>query len=80
MQINFISRFYYADTFMSLYFLLFQGLYGLLDHKLANLLIQKANATLFQNRTVKELLWGYKDPMLNTMMGVFYPVRMTTLC
>lgn len=60
------------------YFLLFQGVYGLLDHKLANLFIQSSNANLFQNRTVKELLWGYRDPMLNSMIGVFYPVRMTT--
>lgn len=64
---------------ISLYFLLFQGVYSLLDHKLANLFIQSSNSKLFQNRTVKELLWGYKDPMLNTMLGVFYPVRMTTL-
>ncbi|XP_067284176.1 platelet glycoprotein 4 [Pseudorasbora parva] len=54
------------------------GVYSLLDHKLANWLIQHNNATLFQNRTVKELLWGYKDPMLNSMIGVFYPYNGTS--
>lgn len=36
---------------------------------------------MFQNRTLKELLWGYKDPFLSlvpypisTTVGVFYPV------
>ncbi|XP_077090209.1 platelet glycoprotein 4 [Siphateles boraxobius] len=54
------------------------GVYSLLGHKLANWFIQSSNSTLFQNRTVKELLWGYKDPMLKTMMGVFYPYNDTT--
>uniref|UniRef100_A0A8C1WBM7 Platelet glycoprotein 4 n=1 Tax=Cyprinus carpio TaxID=7962 RepID=A0A8C1WBM7_CYPCA len=27
--------------------------------------------------TVKELLWGYKDPMLGSMLGVFYPYNDT---
>uniref|UniRef100_A0A8C1PL76 Platelet glycoprotein 4 n=1 Tax=Cyprinus carpio TaxID=7962 RepID=A0A8C1PL76_CYPCA len=53
------------------------GVYSLLGHKFANLLIQRSNSSLFQNRTVKELLWGYKDPMLGSMLGVFYPYNDT---
>uniref|UniRef100_A0A672RAY3 Platelet glycoprotein 4 n=1 Tax=Sinocyclocheilus grahami TaxID=75366 RepID=A0A672RAY3_SINGR len=60
-----------------LYFLLFQGVYSLLDHRLANLFIQSSGSTLFQKRTVKELLWGYKDPMLGSTLGVFYPYNDT---
>ncbi|KAI2665328.1 Platelet glycoprotein 4 [Labeo rohita] len=56
------------DTFTSLN-LAVAGVYSLLDHKLANLLIQRSNSSLFQNRTVKELLWGYKDPMLGSTLG-----------
>lgn len=36
---------------------------------------------MFQTRTLRELLWGYKDPFLSlvpypipTTVGVFYPV------
>lgn len=36
---------------------------------------------MFQTRTLKELLWGYKDPFLSLVpypisstIGVFYPV------
>ncbi|RXN10965.1 platelet glyco 4 [Labeo rohita] len=64
------------DTFTSLN-LAVAGVYSLLDHKLANLLIQHSNSSLFQNRTVKELLWGYKDPMLGSTLGVFYPYNDT---
>nr|AND94632.1 Cd36 [Ctenopharyngodon idella]UAT16708.1 cluster determinant 36 [Ctenopharyngodon idella] len=64
------------DIFTSLN-LAVAGIYGLLDHKLANLIFQRYDATLFQNRTVKELLWGYRDPMLNSMVGVFYPYNNT---
>uniref|UniRef100_A0A8C0T465 Platelet glycoprotein 4 n=1 Tax=Canis lupus familiaris TaxID=9615 RepID=A0A8C0T465_CANLF len=46
-----------------------------------NSLIKKSKSSMFQNRTVKELLWGYTDPFLslvpypvNTKVGVFYPV------
>uniref|UniRef100_A0A8C2J750 Platelet glycoprotein 4 n=1 Tax=Cyprinus carpio TaxID=7962 RepID=A0A8C2J750_CYPCA len=53
------------------------GVYSLLGHKFANLLIQRSNSSLFQNRTVKELLWGYKDPMLGSILGVFYPYNDT---
>ncbi|XP_016370996.1 platelet glycoprotein 4 [Sinocyclocheilus rhinocerous] len=64
------------DIFTSLN-LAVAGVYGLLGHRLANWLIQRSNSTLFQNRTVKELLWGYKDPMLGSMLGVFYPYNDT---
>ncbi|XP_051544852.1 platelet glycoprotein 4-like [Myxocyprinus asiaticus] len=53
------------------------GVYSFLDHKLANWFINRSNSSLFQNRTVRELLWGYKDPMLNSMLGVFYPYNGT---
>ncbi|KTG04525.1 hypothetical protein cypCar_00008750 [Cyprinus carpio] len=64
------------DIFTSLN-LAVAGVYSLLDHRLANLLIQRSNSTLFQSRTVKELLWGYKDPMLGSTLGVFYPYNDT---
>ncbi|XP_056604459.1 platelet glycoprotein 4 [Triplophysa dalaica] len=53
------------------------GVYSFLDHKWANWLINSSNSKLFQKRTVKELLWGYRDPMLKTTMGVFYPYNGT---
>ncbi|KAK3544895.1 hypothetical protein QTP86_027639 [Hemibagrus guttatus] len=59
------------------YFFLFQGVYSLLNHKVANMMIQQSGSSLFQTRTVKELLWGYKDPMLKAPMGVFYPYNGT---
>ncbi|XP_026087128.1 platelet glycoprotein 4 [Carassius auratus] len=64
------------DVFTSLN-LAVAGVYSLLDHRLANLLIQRSSSTLFQSRTVKELLWGYKDPMLGSRLGVFYPYNDT---
>lgn len=49
-----------------------------------NTLIKKSKSTMFQRRTVGELLWGYKDPFLsivpypiNTTIGVFYPYNNT---
>ncbi|XP_053506765.1 platelet glycoprotein 4 [Ictalurus furcatus] len=48
-----------------------------LSHVVANILIQASNSNLFQNRTVKELLWGYRDPMLKAQLGVFYPYNGT---
>ncbi|XP_030071988.1 platelet glycoprotein 4 [Microcaecilia unicolor] len=50
-----------------------------------NTLIKKTNSSLFQNRTVKELIWGYTDPLLTelnfkplgTETGVFYPYNDT---
>ncbi|XP_034522946.1 platelet glycoprotein 4 [Ailuropoda melanoleuca] len=49
-----------------------------------NSLIKKSKSSLFQKRTVKEFLWGYKDPFLSlapypvsTTVGVFYPYNNT---
>ncbi|XP_069317749.1 platelet glycoprotein 4-like [Eulemur rufifrons] len=49
-----------------------------------NLLIKKSNSSMFQNRTLKELLWGYEDPFLTLIpypalatVGVFYPYNNT---
>ncbi|XP_057614733.1 platelet glycoprotein 4 [Chionomys nivalis] len=51
---------------------------------LLNSLIKKSKSSMFQNRTLKELLWGYKDPFLSlvpypipTTIGVFYPYNDT---
>ncbi|KAM9467758.1 platelet glycoprotein 4 [Clarias gariepinus] len=53
------------------------GVYSLLNHSLANIIINLSSSSLFQNRTVKEILWGYHDPMLRTTLGVFYPYNGT---
>ena len=52
-----------------------------------NSLIKKSKSSMFQNRTLKELLWGYTDPFLNlvpypvtTTIGVFYPVSNNYKC
>ncbi|XP_042104412.1 platelet glycoprotein 4-like isoform X3 [Ovis aries] len=49
-----------------------------------NVLIKNSNSFMFQKRTLKELLWGYKDPFLSlvpysipTTVGVFYPYNNT---
>ncbi|XP_023666688.2 platelet glycoprotein 4 [Paramormyrops kingsleyae] len=46
-------------------------------HKLLNFLISINNASLFQSRTVKEMLWGYYDPVTMRTVGVFYPYNGT---
>ncbi|XP_062928875.1 platelet glycoprotein 4 isoform X1 [Mobula hypostoma] len=52
-------------------------------HNIINMVLKKANASLFQNRTVEELLWGYEDPILkqlnigDSMTGIFYPYNGT---
>ncbi|KFP83561.1 PREDICTED: platelet glycoprotein 4 [Apaloderma vittatum] len=50
----------------------------------ANSFIKSSKSTMLQNRTVKELLWGYTDPFLdkipmvsNSVVGVFYPYNGT---
>ncbi|MCI4388710.1 hypothetical protein PGIGA_G00089070 [Pangasianodon gigas] len=53
------------------------GVYSLLNHMVANMMIQLSGSSLFQKRTVKELLWGYTDPMLKVKLGVFYPYNGT---
>ncbi|NWZ98733.1 CD36 protein, partial [Nesospiza acunhae] len=48
--------------------------------------VKKSNAAILQNRTVKEILWGYTDPFLDSIpfagvksfVGVFYPYNETT--
>uniref|UniRef100_A0A8C6CHI5 Platelet glycoprotein 4 n=1 Tax=Moschus moschiferus TaxID=68415 RepID=A0A8C6CHI5_MOSMO len=49
-----------------------------------NVFIKNSNSFMFQKRTLKELLWGYKDPFLSsvpysipTTVGVFYPYNNT---
>ncbi|KFQ25875.1 PREDICTED: platelet glycoprotein 4 [Merops nubicus] len=51
---------------------------------LLNTWIKASRSTMLQNRTVKELLWGYKDPFLSKVpfpldpvVGVFYPYNET---
>ncbi|XP_004676950.1 PREDICTED: platelet glycoprotein 4 [Condylura cristata] len=51
---------------------------------LLNSLIKKSKSALFQRRTVREFLWGYKDPFLSlvpypidTTVGLFYPYNDT---
>ncbi|NXS81718.1 CD36 protein, partial [Erpornis zantholeuca] len=51
-----------------------------------NTWIKASKSTLLQNRTVKEILWGYTDPFLdripfpgvNPVVGVFYPYNGTS--
>uniref|UniRef100_A0A8C3GC81 Platelet glycoprotein 4 n=1 Tax=Cyclopterus lumpus TaxID=8103 RepID=A0A8C3GC81_CYCLU len=46
-------------------------------HAVLENLIKTSNSSLFQHRTVKELLWGYDDPMLKAKLGLFYPYNGT---
>ncbi|KAM9328407.1 platelet glycoprotein 4 [Pholidichthys leucotaenia] len=46
---------------------------GFLDKRM----IRDSNSSLFQHLTVKELLWGYTDPMLNGELGLFHPYNGT---
>ncbi|NXO92187.1 CD36 protein, partial [Certhia brachydactyla] len=51
-----------------------------------NTWIKSSKSTMLQNRTVKEILWGYTDPFLdsvpfpgvNPFVGVFYPYNGTS--
>ncbi|NXL73980.1 CD36 protein, partial [Leptocoma aspasia] len=51
-----------------------------------NTWVKSSNSAILQNRTVKEILWGYKDPFLNSVpfpgvnpiVGVFYPYNETS--
>ncbi|XP_063301512.1 platelet glycoprotein 4 [Pelobates fuscus] len=54
---------------------------------LVNGFIKRSNSSLFQNRSVREILWGYRDPFLeqipNALLpdkttGLFYPYNGTT--
>lgn len=49
-----------------------------------NIFIKKSKSSMFQTRSLKELLWGYEDPFLSlipypisTTVGVFYPYNNT---
>uniref|UniRef100_UPI00398F48C4 platelet glycoprotein 4 isoform X2 n=1 Tax=Pristiophorus japonicus TaxID=55135 RepID=UPI00398F48C4 len=59
------------------------SLYPQFLHEIVNGILKKANASLFQNRTVAELLWGYEDPILkqanskDRITGIFYPYNGT---
>ncbi|KAK2832109.1 hypothetical protein Q7C36_015571 [Tachysurus vachellii] len=53
------------------------GVYSMVGHVLANIMIQASKSSLFHTRTVKELLWGYNDTMMKTQLGVFYPYNGT---
>ncbi|KAF0029945.1 hypothetical protein F2P81_019050 [Scophthalmus maximus] len=46
-------------------------------HPALEFLIKASNSSLFQHRTVKELLWGYRDPMLKATLGLFVPYNGT---
>ncbi|XP_066038888.1 platelet glycoprotein 4 [Chamaea fasciata] len=51
-----------------------------------NTWVRSSNSAIVQNRTVKEILWGYTDPFLNLIpfpgvnpvVGVFYPYNGTS--
>lgn len=60
------------------FFLLFlQAAYSLVPtelHGVLDKLITTSKSSLFQLRTVKELLWGYNDPLFKSQLGLFFPV------
>ncbi|KAM7056739.1 platelet glycoprotein 4 isoform 1-T4 [Acridotheres tristis] len=57
-----------------------------LMQSIINTWVKSSNSAILQNRTVKEILWGYTDPFLdkvpfptvNPVVGVFYPYNGTT--
>ncbi|XP_040885932.1 platelet glycoprotein 4 [Toxotes jaculatrix] len=56
------------------------GAYSLVPkvlHSVLETLIKTSNSSLFQYRTVKEMLWGYTDPMLKSQVGLFSPYNGT---
>ncbi|XP_045927491.1 platelet glycoprotein 4 isoform X1 [Micropterus dolomieu] len=46
-------------------------------HVLLQNRIKASNSSLFQYRTVKEILWGYTDPLLKGNVGLFAPYNGT---
>ncbi|XP_061920730.1 platelet glycoprotein 4 [Entelurus aequoreus] len=40
-------------------------------HPILETLIKSTKSSLFQRRTVKELLWGYRDPIFKGVVGLF---------
>ncbi|XP_023121631.1 platelet glycoprotein 4 [Amphiprion ocellaris] len=56
------------------------GAYALVPkplHSVLEILIKSTNSSLFQRRTVKEMLWGYPDPILKETLGLFSPYNGT---
>uniref|UniRef100_A0A3P8U0W2 Platelet glycoprotein 4 n=1 Tax=Amphiprion percula TaxID=161767 RepID=A0A3P8U0W2_AMPPE len=56
------------------------GAYALVPkplHSVLEILIKSTNSSLFQRRTVKEMLWGYPDPILKETVGLFSPYNGT---
>ncbi|NWU33907.1 CD36 protein, partial [Hylia prasina] len=59
---------------------------GSFMQSIINTWVKSSNSAMLQNRTVKEILWGYKDPFLdrvplptvNPVVGVFYPYNGTS--
>ncbi|KAM7367292.1 hypothetical protein PAMP_015205 [Pampus punctatissimus] len=53
------------------------GAYSILPEEILEIMIMLSKSSLFQHRTVKELLWGYTDPMLKGTVGLFEPYNGT---
>uniref|UniRef100_A0A8C7PVQ9 Platelet glycoprotein 4 n=1 Tax=Oncorhynchus mykiss TaxID=8022 RepID=A0A8C7PVQ9_ONCMY len=53
------------------------GGYKLLPPWVLEAAIKLNNVSLFQRRTVREILWGYKDPILKGTLGLFFPYNGT---
>uniref|UniRef100_A0A8C4N4Z6 Platelet glycoprotein 4 n=1 Tax=Eptatretus burgeri TaxID=7764 RepID=A0A8C4N4Z6_EPTBU len=59
-------------------------LHGKVPNALISIFFKALNIQLFQNRTVRELLWGYEDKILkhfhvsDPTIGLFYPYNGTT--
>ncbi|NXU42986.1 CD36 protein, partial [Drymodes brunneopygia] len=59
---------------------------GVFMQSVINTWVKSSNSAILQNRTVKEILWGYTDPFLNSVpfpgvnpvVGVFYPYNGTS--
>ncbi|XP_019134007.2 platelet glycoprotein 4 [Larimichthys crocea] len=50
------------------------GAYSLVPkilHGVVEKMINSSNSSLFQRRTVKEIMWGYTDPMLSQVLALF---------
>ncbi|TKS90639.1 Voltage-dependent L-type calcium channel subunit alpha-1C [Collichthys lucidus] len=50
------------------------GAYSLVPkllHAVVEKMINSSNSSLFQRRTVKEIMWGYTDPMLSQVLALF---------
>lgn len=43
-------------------------------HSVLDAAIKLTKSSLFQRRSVRELLWGYRDPIVPGLTGLFVPV------